>query len=258
MFSMSSKYKKANKIKNQYDSVSDKQKITFFTGAGISKESGLDTFRDSDGLWNNYRIEDVATARAIKKDFNTVIDFYNMRRREMLNALPNKAHNLIKQLENYYEIAVVTQNVDNLHEKAGSSSIIHLHGEILKSRPVSNTKILYDQYEDIKLDERCPKTNSKLRPHIVLFNENLDEDNYNAAKKHIRQSDIVVVIGTSLQVNPAALLVTESNSKAKLYFINPEEDVNQTYYKNFYSEITHLNKVATEGMEILYSILKPK
>lgn len=258
MFRITSKYNKANKIKNQYDLVSDKQKITFFTGAGISKESGLDTFRDSDGLWNNYRIEDVATARAIKKDFNTVIDFYNMRRIEMLNALPNNAHNLIKKLENYYDIAIITQNIDNLHEMAGSSNIIHLHGEIFKSRPVSNTKILYDQYEDIKPDERCPKTNSKLRPNVVLFNENLDEDNYNIAKKHIRQSDIVVVIGTSLQVNPAAHLVTEANSKAKLYVINPDENINQTYYKNFYSEITHLNKVATEGMEILYSILEPK
>lgn len=247
--------KKSDKIKEIYDKVSDKKKITFFTGAGISKESGIETYRDSDGLWNKFKIEDVATAKSIKKDFSKVINFFNTLRSEILQKEPNIAHHLIKSLEEDYEVLVVTQNIDNLHEKANSSNIIHLHGEIFKSRPVANTKIIYDQYQDIKEDERCPATNSALRPNVTLFGEDLNEIKYNNARKHIRESDFVVVIGTSLIVQPAMYLVAEGNSKSKLFFINPDFAISLEYYNNFYKEVTHIREVATIGMDIFINML---
>lgn len=256
MFKFYKKNKKSDKTKLKYNKISTKKKITFFTGAGISAESGLQTFRSEDGLWNSNRIEDVCSAHAIKKDFKKVNDFYNERRTEMLRAEPNSAHLLIKEIEEFFDVAVVTQNVDNLHERAGSKEIIHLHGEITKSRPLGNTKIIYDQIENIKIGDRCEITNSQLRPYIILFNENLDLDNYNKAKKHIRESDIIVVIGTSLEVNPAANLLTESNSKAELYVINPYIEIDKEYLSYFYKSINLIDKKATEGMKIFFEKYK--
>lgn len=256
---MKKRYKNVkDKTKEKYELKKDSQKlkITFFTGAGISKESGLHTYRGDEGLWNNFKVEDVATATALKVDFNKVIKFFNEIRTDILTKDPNIAHHLIKSLEDEYEVIVITQNIDNFHEKANSSNVIHLHGEAFKSRPLSNTKIIYDQYTDIKENERCPVTNSPLRPNIVLFEENLNEEIYNNARKHIRESDIVVVIGTSLIVQPAMYLVAEGNSKAKLFFIDPELSISLNYYNNFYSEVTHITEVATIGMSTLINILK--
>lgn len=258
MFKFYKKNKKADKFKLNYNKISTNPKITFFTGAGISAESGLHTFRSENGLWNSHRIEDVCSAQAIKNDFKKVNDFYNERRTEMLNVEPNSAHLLIKEMEKFFEVAVVTQNVDNLHEKSGSKEIIHLHGEITKSRPLGNTKIIYDQVSEIKIGDRCPVTNAQLRPYIILFNEPLDTDIYNKAKRHIRESDIVVVIGTSLEVNPAAYLLTEANSKAELYVINPDIEINKEYFSHFYKDINLIEKKATEGMKILLEALIKK
>lgn len=224
-----------------------KPKLTVFTGAGISRESGLETFRDSDGLWNNHSISEVATAAAIRNNFPKVNDFYNMRRHEVLTAEPNEAHLLLKQLEDYFNVVIVTQNVDDLHERAGSTKILHLHGEIMKSRPIANTRITYEQIQDIKVGDRCEKTNSQLRPYIVLFNENLDESLFYEARRHIRESDIFMVVGSSLQVNPAASLVAEFNGLRDFYLIDPNEveTINHNRFK-------HLKNTATEGLKILY------
>jgi len=227
-----------------------KPKITIFTGAGISRESGLETFRDSDGLWNNHSIDEIATASAIRNNFPKVNDFYNMRRREVISAEPNEAHLLLKKLEEYFDVVIVTQNVDNLHEKAGSTKVLHLHGEIMKSRPIANTKIFYDQLEDINVGDRCPATNSQLRPHVVLFNENLDEEIFYESRRHIRESDLFIVIGSSLQVNPAASLVAEGNGMREFYLVDPN-DIETMYRHKF----NHVKETAINGLNTLYPTL---
>lgn len=224
-----------------------KPKITIFTGAGISRESGLETFRDSDGLWNNYSIEEIATANAIRTNFPKVNDFYNMRRREVVAAKPNDAHHLLKKLEEHFHVIIVTQNVDNLHERAGSSKILHLHGELMKSRPVANTKIFYDQFEDINIGDRCPSTNSQLRPHVILFNEKLNEEIFYEARRHIRESDLFIVIGSSLQVNPAASLVAEGNGMREFHLIDPNNI--ETMYRHRFK---HIKATASEGLKQIY------
>lgn len=246
--------RKADKILEDYLTKNEIPKITFFTGAGISKESGLSTFRDEDGLWNNYSIHEIATADALKHNFEVVNKFYNERRQEIIKANPNNAHLGIKDFENKYNVSIVTQNVDDLHERAGSKNIIHLHGEIMKSRPIANSKIFYPQNNDIKIGDRCIVTNSQLRPHIVLFGENLNEELYFQAKKEIRQSSIVVVIGTSLQVNPANYLVTEASFKSKLFIIDPNY-IELSHIQKFYSEVIHIKEIASKGIEQLKTIL---
>lgn len=247
-------------IKKKYDknladnaSIIDyKPKITIFTGAGISRDSGLETFRDSDGLWNNHSIEEIATASAIRKDFPKVNNFYNMRRREVLAAEPNQAHLILKELEEYFDVIIVTQNVDNLHEKAGSSKVLHLHGEIMKSRPVANTKIFYEQTDDINVGDRCPATNSQLRPHVILFNEKLDEDIFYEARRHIRESDLLIVVGSSLQVNPAASLVAEGNGMREFYLVDPSEV--ETMYRH---KFKHVKETAVNGLtELLPTLIE--
>lgn len=227
-----------------------KPKITIFTGAGISRESGLETFRDSDGLWNNHSIDEIATASAIRNNFPKVNDFYNMRRREVISAEPNEAHLLLKKLEEHFDVVIVTQNVDNLHEKAGSSKVLHLHGEIMKSRPIANTKIFYDQLTDINVGDRCPATNSQLRPHVVLFNEKLDEEIFYESRRHIRESDLFIVIGSSLQVNPAASLVAEGNGMREFYLVDPN-DIETMYRHKF----NHVKATAINGLNTLYPTL---
>lgn len=242
------------KIKNHFDketqekvSISEyKPKLTVFTGAGISRESGLETFRDNDGLWNNHSVADVATAAALKKDFKKVNNFYNERRKEVLAAQPNRAHEILKELEKYFDVIVITQNVDNLHERAGSSTIYHLHGEIMKSRPISNSKIFYEQTKDIKVGERCMITNAQIRPHIVLFNESLDETIFYSARKHIRESDVFLVVGSSLQVEPAASLVEEGFGIREFILIDPS-NVTLKYKANY----THIKEKASIGLEFL-------
>ena len=195
-------------------------KIVIFTGAGISAESGLRTFRDSDGLWENHRIEDVATPEAWRNNPQLVLDFYNQRRKDVLAAEPNAAHKAIARLESRYEVQIITQNIDNLHERAGSTNVLHLHGLISQARSSKHEHLLYDiDGWEMKLGETCEK-GSQLRPNIVWFGEEVPM--YPIACELAQTADIFIVIGTSLQVNPAAMVVMYAPSHSKKILIDPK------------------------------------
>lgn len=198
----------------------NKKRIVVLTGAGISAESGIRTFRDSDGLWENYRIEDVATPSAWRKDRRLVLDFYNMRRKQVLEAQPNAAHYALAALEKHFDVHIVTQNIDDLHERAGSGQVLHLHGEILKSRSTADASLVYpiDGWE-LKEGAICEK-GSQLRPHIVWFGESVPM--LGAAAEIVSAADIFLVVGTSLAVYPAAGLVDYAPPHADCYLIDPQ------------------------------------
>ena len=195
-------------------------KLVVFSGAGVSADSGIATFRDSDGLWAHYRIEDVCTPEALARDRKTVIHFYNLRRKELMDKEPNPAHYAIKELEQYYDVEVVTQNVDNLHERAGSQKVLHLHGELTKLRSTADESLTYpiDGWEQA-LDARCPK-GSLLRPHIVFFGEAVPM--MEQAVRVVSTANILVVVGTSLAVYPAASLVHCVKPSATIYVVDPK------------------------------------
>jgi NAD-dependent deacetylase len=183
---------------------SDKKRLVILTGAGISAESGLRTFRDSDGLWEGYEVTEVATPRGWKKDPGLVLDFYNMRRRDVHNAMPNAAHTGLAELEKDFDVHIITQNIDDLHERAGSSRVLHLHGEIFKMRSEADESLVYEIREDILLGQLAGD-GAQLRPHIVWFEEPVPM--IEMAARVVRSADIFVVIGTSLVVYPAAGLM---------------------------------------------------
>ncbi len=194
--------------------------IVVLSGAGISAESGLRTFRDSDGLWENYRIEDVATPEAWHKDPALVLDFYNQRRVQLLTAKPNKGHLALVELERSYQVTIITQNVDDLHERAGSSTVIHLHGELRKSRSTLNPKLIYDiDGWSLNLGDKC-ELGSQLRPHIVWFGEMVPE--LERAAEIVSAADIIIVTGTSLAVYPAARLIDYTPFDCRKYIIDPK------------------------------------
>lgn len=201
-------------------------KVVVFTGAGISAESGLKTFRGEDGLWEGYRVEDVATPQAWRKDPELVQHFYNIRRKAVLEAQPNAAHKAIAELENKFEVTVVTQNIDDLHERAGSKHIIHLHGLITKAQSSVDPSLIYDiKGSEIKMGERCEKK-SQLRPHVVWFGEPVPL--MQSAIDACRKADTLLIIGTSLQVYPAAGLVNFTPYYAQRILIDPAaEALNQ-------------------------------
>jgi NAD-dependent deacetylase len=222
--------------------------IVFFTGAGVSAESGLQTFRESkDGLWNNYKIEDVCTPQAWIKNPSLVLDFYNLRREQCQAAKPNKAHELIAQLEQFYNVVVVTQNVDDLHERAGSSKIIHLHGELMKSRSTIDSKLIYKCSESIHLNDKCEK-GSQLRPYIVWFGEMLEDSKIDEAIRYVMECDICVIIGTSLQVYPANEIPSYVSEKCELILIDP----NSVSHSLGSKRVKVLQQTAIEGMEELF------
>ncbi len=195
------------------------KKVVVLTGAGISAESGLKTFRDSDGLWENYRIEDVATPDAWRKDFRLVLQFYNERRKQVLAAKPNAAHLALAELEKSFDVHIVTQNIDDLHERAGSSKVLHLHGEILKSRSTVDQRLVYTvEGWELKEGDKCEK-GSQLRPYIVWFGEPVPE--LERAALIVSKADIFMVIGTSLQVYPAAGLTHYAPFASEKYYIDP-------------------------------------
>ncbi len=194
------------------------KKVVVFTGAGVSRESGLKTFRDEDGLWMGYRVEDVATPDAWIRDRSMVQDFYNMRRREVLKAPPNAAHKLIARLEEKYEVQVITQNIDDLHERAGSQNVTHLHGEIMKMRSDRNSRKTFEITGDIAPDALA-KDGGYLRPHVVWFGEDVPE--MANAIRIVSTTDIFIVVGTSLQVYPAAGLVYSLPMGITKYLIDP-------------------------------------
>lgn len=221
-----------------------KKKIVILTGAGISAESGLATFRDAGGLWEGYRIEDVATPQAWHKNPTLVLDFYNQRRKAALDAQPNAAHLACVELEKNYDVTIVTQNVDNLHEKAGSKNIVHLHGELFKSRSTYDPKLIYDiEGWELSLDDKCEK-GSQLRPHIVWFGEAVPK--MEEAVSYARQADIFIVVGTSLQVYPAAGLVDEVSRDTEIYVIDPHIPILRSRPK-----LHTIAAKATEGMSQL-------
>lgn len=224
------------------------QKLVVLSGAGISAESGIKTFRDSDGLWENHRVEDVATPQAWKRNQKLVLDFYNERRKQALSVEPNAAHRILKDLEEYFDITIITQNVDHLHERAGSSHVVHLHGELFKSRSTGNPNLIYDiEGWELKAGDFCAE-GSQLRPHIVWFGEEVPL--MTEAMHLTEQADIFVVIGTSLAVYPAAGLVYYVSKGTPIYLIDPmKPDITLT--KN----MTFIQEKATVGAKILYDRL---
>jgi NAD-dependent deacetylase len=196
------------------------KKIAVLTGAGISAESGLQTFRDSDGLWEGYNVYDVATPEAWKRNPVMVQDFYNMRRKAVLEAKPNAAHLALVKLETKYAVSIITQNIDDLHERAGSSDVVHLHGVITKSQSDKNPNLTYDiNGWELKMGEKC-ELGSQLRPHVVWFGEAVPM--IEKAALICSEADIFLIIGTSLQVYPAAGLINFVPEKAKKYLIDPK------------------------------------
>ena len=195
------------------------ENIVVITGAGISAESGIETFRGSGGLWNKHKIEDVASPEGWAKDKSLVLDFYNKRRQEVLSVKPNLAHKALVELESKYNVTVVTQNIDDLHERAGSRQILHIHGEIMKSRSSIDPELIYNtQGNDIKLGDKCEK-GSQLRPHIVWFGEQVPL--YGKAAEIVSAATKLLVVGTSLSVYPAASLITEARESSEVVLVDP-------------------------------------
>lgn len=221
------------------------KKIVVLSGAGISAESGLKTFRDSDGLWENYSIEEVATIQAWHKNPALVLRFYNERRAGAMAAEPNQAHFLLADLQDYFDVQIITQNIDNLHEKAGSKKVLHLHGEITKMRSVKDPNKLFPSTDQIQIGDLA-EDGSQLRPHIVWFGE--DVPMIPTAASLVAEADVFIVIGTSLQVYPAAGLLHYAPSASKKYIIDKQ-------IPKGYADIQAIQNTASAGMKELFGIL---
>jgi NAD-dependent deacetylase len=220
------------------------KKIVVFSGAGISAESGIRTFRDSGGLWENYDINEVATPEGWKKNFKLVLDFYNQRRKQVMEALPNEAHLALVELEKSFDVHIITQNIDDLHERAGSKNILHLHGEIRKSQSSLDSSLVYDiEGWELLPGQKCEK-GAQLRPHVVWFGEAVPamED----AASIVSQADILIIIGTSLQVYPAASLIYYAQPGTKYFVIGPEAASVEGL-----KDVTIIREMAKKGVKIL-------
>ena len=199
------------------------QKIVVLTGAGISAESGISTFRDSDGLWENHRIEDVATPEAWQRNPALVQAFYNQRRRRLGEVVPNAGHLALVALEQKFDVQIVTQNVDDLHERAGSSQVLHLHGELRKVRSERHEELVYAWEKDVNMGDLCER-GAQLRPHIVWFGEAVPL--LEQAAQLAGEADIFIIVGTSLQVYPAASLMAYAPAHIPVYYVDPRPQVN--------------------------------
>ncbi|MEC5395163.1 SIR2 family NAD-dependent protein deacylase [Bergeyella sp. RCAD1439] len=219
-----------------------KKKLVVLSGAGISAESGIKTFRDYGGLWENHRIEDVASPEGFARNPSLVLDFYNLRRRQLKEVEPNEAHRILSALEDYYDVWIITQNVDDLHERAGSSRVLHLHGELLKVRPSGAEAPVMHWDQDLNLGDTDEK-GRQLRPHIVWFGEVVP--NIEEAAVWVSQADVFLVVGTSLQVYPAAGLVHEVPRNSKIYVIDPHLE------EGILGRAHYFRCSATEGMKRL-------
>ena len=235
-----------------------KKNLVVLTGAGVSAESGVSTFRDSNGLWENHRVEDVASIEGWYRDPALVLEFYNERRVQLATVRPNAAHLAIASLEEEWNVIVVTQNVDNLHERAGSTKIIHLHGELTKVRPencyndedgFSEDTVFDIGYDTINIGDMAPN-GAQLRPHIVWFGEAVPK--IEQAIDAVEAADVLLIVGTSLQVYPAAGLYAYAKAGTPIYIIDPAE----VRVKD--ARVTHIKDVATSGMETFKNILKSK
>lgn len=220
------------------------KKITIFSGAGMSAESGLKTFRDNDGLWENYKIEDIATPQAWKNNPEKVLHFYNLRRRQLFDAKPNMAHIKLTGLEKAYNVTIITQNIDDLHERAGSKNVIHLHGELKKVRSEHFKDVILDWPKtDLSIGDLC-ENKTQLRPHVVWFGEEVPM--MDVAIKIASEADILIVIGTSLNVYPAANIAYSASTDCKKYLIDPNPPIIDSKL-NF----TTIQAGAEEGVEII-------
>lgn len=218
------------------------------TGAGISAESGIKTFRDADGLWEGYDVMEVATPQGFAKNPALVLDFYNQRRRQLLQVSPNKAHFNLVALEEHFDVEIITQNIDDLHERAGSKKVLHLHGELLKVRSSINETAILEWKTDLILGDVCQQ-NSQLRPLVVWFGEEVPL--LETASEITEQADILVIIGTSMQVYPAASLIHYAKPKIPIYFIDPNPQINKNQFQN----LTIIDDVASSGTEKLINLL---
>ena len=229
------------------------QNLVVFSGAGMSAESGIQTFRDHDGLWENYNIEDVATPEAWARNPQLVQDFYNQRRKHILHAQPNRAHQLIAQLQQHYHLNVITQNIDDLHERAGNDNVLHLHGNIRfakSSGPHAEYATEFYPIEGWELNletDRCP-LGYALRPHVVWFGEAVPA--YDEAQKIVQHADIFIVIGSSLEVYPVAGLIHEIPQHCKAYYIDPK-----AHQQTMPPQYQLIAQTATEGMQQLFTLL---
>ena len=220
-------------------------RIVFFTGAGISQESGLPTFRDTGGLWEGYAVEEVCSVQAWANYPTRVLDFYNERRRGVRAALPNAAHKAIAALENTpHSVHIVTQNIDDLHERAGSKNVLHLHGEITKSRSAGDDTHLFPCPGDINQGDTAPD-GMPLRPHVVFFGEGIY--NYDAARSVCKKADVLVIVGTSLAVYPAAALAQNSNART-VYIVDKEMPPLSRRNPSGERRVVLVQKSATEGV----------
>jgi NAD-dependent deacetylase len=225
------------------------KKIVVLTGAGMSAESGIKTFRDEDGLWEVHDVMQVASPEGFRRNPELVFEFYNQRRRQLLSVKPNKAHYNLADLEKYFDVEIITQNIDNLHEKAGSTKVTHLHGELLKVRSTYNENIVLNWKKDLHLGDLGPD-NKQLRPHIVWFGEMVPM--LDKAIEITSKADILIIIGTSMQVYPAASLVNFIKPNTPIYFIDPKPSIT----KNDFNNLKIISDFASEGTNKLISILK--
>ncbi len=228
------------------------QKVIILSGAGISKESGLSTFRDQNGLWENHDIMEVASISGWEKKPELVLKFYNARRRQLKQVAPNLAHKLCASLEQNFRTQVITQNVDDLHERAGSSSILHLHGELLKARSTYERSLVYSWKKDIKIGDVC-EYGYQLRPHIVWFGESVPE--MENAIYEMQDCDVLIIVGTSLLVYPAASLINYVPTGCLIYYVDPRPNV--SYEMNYMQNITVIQDKATTGLQKVVDILVP-
>lgn len=225
------------------------EKLVVFSGAGMSAESGLKTFRDNGGLWENHDVHEVATPEAWARNPDMVLRFYNERRKQLLKAVPNGAHQTVAKLENHYDVTVVTQNIDNLHERAGSKNVMHLHGELMKARSQSNPnyRVVLEK-ATMDSNDRCPE-GLQLRPDVVWFGEPVPM--IEVASKVISLADILIVIGTSLNVYPAAGLVFEASRNCKKIVIDPKSNDLQLG-----ADWLFINEKAEKGMNLIFQSIK--
>ncbi len=224
------------------------KRIIVLTGAGMSAESGIKTFRDADGLWEGHDVMEVASPEGWNKNKELVLDFYNQRRQQLLEVEPNLAHQLLVDLENNYEVQIITQNVDDLHERAGSKNVLHLHGELFKVKSVRNDSVVYPWKKDLHIGD-IGEDGNQLRPNIVWFGEAVPM--LDQAVEITKTADILVIIGTSMQVYPAASLIHYIPAGTPIYFIDPKPNINRNNYNN----LTIIPEKASIGVEKLIELL---
>lgn len=226
-----------------------KKHIVVLTGAGISAESGIQTFRDADGLWEGHDVRAVATPQGFAEHPKLVLDFYNQRRKQLLEVLPNQAHIDLAELEQHFKVTIITQNVDDLHERAGSKNVVHLHGELIKARSTVNQNDVQTWKTDLVLGHTC-KNGYQLRPHIVWFGEEVPM--FNKAVSICQTANILLIIGTSMQVYPAASLIHEVPQNTPTYFIDPKPSIGSNKHLTVFAE------KATSGVRNVVELLKLK